>query len=429
MMLLARHLRIGVLPACLLVMFVALCGAPAPAWPADADKTRAELEDVQDDLEESRARAAALKAEAEALSRDRKGLSDQLVDTAERIRAAETRLVETEGRLAALSDEQAKVESVLGERRAELAVLLAGLERLGRNPPPAVVVRPEDALSAVRSAMALGAVLPELRGRAERVAADLAELQRLRREAGAERTRIAARSEILENERQRLSSLVSLRQQSEQEALGKLAEAQAMTNNLARRSQTLRDLLAAIEKAASGAGAPLPDESKLAALTDSHRLGARVPFERAIGRLRLPVSGPVETAYGTPDRFGGEAHGISFASRDGETVTSPCDAWIVYSGPFRSYGQLLILNAGDGYHVVLAGLERISVSLGQFVLAGEPVGTMGSAEAAAARSPAENAARTPSNKPGPVLYVEFRKDGSAIDPSPWWAASRQGVQG
>ena len=129
------------------------------------------------------------------------------------------------------------------------------------------------------------------------------------------------------------------------------------------------------------------------------------------------------------DRFGGEAHGVSFAARGGETVTSPCDAWIVYSGPFRSYGQLLILNAGDGYHVVLAGLERISVSLGQFVLAGEPVGTMGTAASAASQGTAENAGQTPSNKSGPVLYVEFRKDGSAIDPSPWWAAARQGVQG
>jgi septal ring factor EnvC (AmiA/AmiB activator) len=96
-------------------------------------------------------------------------------------------------------------------------------------------------------------------------------------------------------------------------------------------------------------------------------------------------------------------------------VTTPCDGWVVYSGPFRSYGQLLILNAGGGYHVLLAGMERISVNIGQFVLTGEPVGTMGTASQVASIL-----AAAPSQ---PVLYIEFRKDNTPIDPGPWWTAS------
>jgi septal ring factor EnvC (AmiA/AmiB activator) len=97
-------------------------------------------------------------------------------------------------------------------------------------------------------------------------------------------------------------------------------------------------------------------------------------------------------------------------------VLSPTDGWIVYAGPFRSYGQLLIINAGGGYHVLLSGMERIDVQLGQFVLAGEPVAAMASPQLASIGAVDMGAAAQ-------ALYIEFRKDGTSIDPTPWWAAS------
>ena len=95
-------------------------------------------------------------------------------------------------------------------------------------------------------------------------------------------------------------------------------------------------------------------------------------------------------------------------------MASPADGWISYAGPYRSFGQLLILNAGGGYYIVLAGMERVDVGLGQFVLAGEPVAAMGDGSARTAAAVALGVAQ-------PVLYVEFRKDGATIDPGPWWA--------
>ena len=118
---------------------------------------------------------------------------------------------------------------------------------------------------------------------------------------------------------------------------------------------------------------------------------------------------------GSGSAFLAEANAIAGASRPGAQVTTPCDGWVVYAGPFRSYGQLLILNAGGGYHVLIAGMERISVTIGQFVLTGEPVATMGTTSRVASIL-ATNASQ-------PVLYVEFRKDGTPIDPGPWWAAN------
>jgi septal ring factor EnvC (AmiA/AmiB activator) len=131
--------------------------------------------------------------------------------------------------------------------------------------------------------------------------------------------------------------------------------------------------------------------------------------------LPLPVNGVKTRDFGAPDQLGGTEKGISITTRAGAQVTAPCDGWVVYAAPYRSYGQLLILNAGGGYHVLLAGMERISVDLGQFVLTGEPIAVMGGGT--------QVASRIVTGSPQPVLYIEFRKDGTPVDPSPWWATS------
>jgi septal ring factor EnvC (AmiA/AmiB activator) len=149
-------------------------------------------------------------------------------------------------------------------------------------------------------------------------------------------------------------------------------------------------------------------------LKNPDRQSPAIAFASTKGLLSLPVNGSKIRDFGSSDGAGGMEKGISLATRPGAQVTTPCDGWVVYAGPFRSYGQLLILNAGGGYHVLIAGMERISVNIGQFVLAGEPVAMMGAtSQVASIFAP---------NVSQPVLYVEFRKDGTPIDSGPWWAA-------
>ena len=150
------------------------------------------------------------------------------------------------------------------------------------------------------------------------------------------------------------------------------------------------------------------------------RIKPEIAFSDASGRLPMPAQGRQVLGFSEKTQFGGQSKGIVLETRQGAQVTSPCDGWIVYAGEFRSYGQLLIINAGGGYHVLLAGLSQIDVQPGQFVLAAEPVGTM-SGWAQQAQPAATNNA--------PVLYVEFRKDGKPIDPDPWWVAGHRKVQG
>jgi septal ring factor EnvC (AmiA/AmiB activator) len=157
-----------------------------------------------------------------------------------------------------------------------------------------------------------------------------------------------------------------------------------------------------------------PNAAKMAMLQPG-RIQPSIPFANSQGLLPLPVQGETLVRFGQSDQDGMSSKGIHLETREDAQVISPCDGLILYAGPFRSYGQLLIINPGGGYHVVIAGMDRIDVQHGQYVLAGEPIAAMGAATQTGERSPKR-----------PTLYVEFRRDQQSIDPEPWWSLGGKG---
>ncbi len=398
--------------------------APSP----DAIKQREqELEAARAQQKSATELQEKLKADIAAIGQDRSKLNQQLIDIAARVRGVETRIGDAEARLRPLDAREQQIRSSLDSRRSEIVEVLAALQRAGRRAPPALLVRPEDALQSLHTAMLLGAVVPEMRAQAERLVGDLSELIGLRKTIGSERDQLATDRDKLKGDQVQLASLVDERQRK-QSAIEKDLEAEgARALALARQADSLQGLIARMEqdlksaaKAAQtaslqGTPAALNGKPNLKALKDPGRLSPAIAFASAKGLFALPVNGVKIRDFGGSDGVGGVEKGISLASRAGAQVTTPCDGWVVYAGPFRSYGQLLILNAGGGYHVLIAGMERISVNIGQFVLTGEPVATMGTTSQVASILAA--------NASQPVLYIEFRKDGTPIDPGPWWAAN------
>jgi murein hydrolase activator len=395
---------------------------------ADAIKQREqELEATRAQQKSAAELQEKLKADIAAIGQDRGKLNQQLIDIAARVRGVETKLADAEARLRPLDAREQQIRGSLDSRRSEIVEVLAALQRVGRRAPPALLVSPEDALQSLRTAMLLGSVVPDMRARAEKLVADLGELVSLRKSIAAERDRMATDRDKLKEDQIRLASLVDERQRQQSSVEKDMAAEGARAVALSRQVDSLQGLIAKMEqdlksaaKAAAvaslrGAPAPLNGKPNLAALKDPGRLSPAIAFASAKGLFALPVNGTRIRDFGGSDGVGGVEKGISLAARPGAQVTTPCDGWVVYAGPFRSYGQLLILNAGGGYHVLIAGMERISVNIGQFVLTGEPVATMGSTSRVASILAA--------NASQPVLYIEFRKDGTPIDPGPWWAAN------
>ena len=363
---------------------------------------------------------AALKREIEQIGSDRRKLNQDLIDTAGRIRGVESQVTATEARLKPLDDNERNIRKSLDGRRAVIGEVLAALQRMGHRPPPALISSPEDALQSVRTAMLLGAVLPEMRHEVEALASDLTALLTVRKQITAERDRLKSEVASLGNERTRMTALIEERQKQQTEREKALDAERTRAAQLGRQVDNLKDLIAKLEQGLDPATRAAREAARsdtrpaMAALHDAGRLAPAVAFTALRGRVPIPVNGVKLKEYGAPDGVGGQEKGLSIATRAGAQVTAPADGWVVYAGPFRSYGQLLILNAGNGYHILLAGMERISVDLGQFVLTGEPVAVMGNGS--------HIAAILATGSSQPVLYIEFRKDGTPVDPGPWWAA-------
>lgn len=429
-MTIARKLvGIGVALALGLALGVGASRVASGQTPETAPSRDGDLRGVIDQLQRSEAEQSRLKSEVAGLKGDRAKLNTELIKTGDSLRKAEQRLADAEGRLEDVTASEAALRRSLEVRRGLITEVLATLQRMGRKPPPAVIVRPEDMLEAIRSAIVLGHVLPEIRAEAEALANDLAELIRLKAAASDERRKLKDERDRIEGERARLAALVEARQGQIETSERALNAERQRVEDFSRQAQSLKDLIARTEAelAAGQRGAdqarktPAPaspgqDMAALAstAFKDPARLAPKIALSDARGLLNLPTNGPIIRAFGASDGSGGTERGITISARPGNIVTAPSDGWIMFSAPYRSYGRVLIINAGNGYNFVLTGLQTTSVEIGQFVLAGEPLGTMGSV-------PAGNVTAAEVQTGQSLLYVELRKDNQPIDPSPWWA--------
>jgi septal ring factor EnvC (AmiA/AmiB activator) len=392
-----------------------------------AEESRVEYERISKEITLSAERLSKLAADIATVKKDSASITAALIQSAKTEQKLGQDIEDISGKLGGLKDQEKKLRESLAARRDVLAEVLGALQRMGLNPPPAILVKPEDALSSVRSAILLGAVVPELRHRADIVMTELKELSRVTVSIEAERTRLAAAVTDQLAEKQRLNLLLQAKGRLQTETETALADEQKKAHELAAKASSLKDLIASLdaeaektrkagEKARQNAASQADADAReaAAAVPEANRLASSVPFSAMQGQVSLPVTGKVRRRFGGEDGTGGTMQGDMVATQSGAIVTAPADGSVLYAGPFRSYGQLLILNAGDGYHVVLAGMSKLNVAAGQAVLAGEPIGTMGEARVASTSA-------TQNGNTTLELYIEFRKDGKPVDPNPWWA--------
>ncbi len=391
-------------------------------------KPQDELQAVQQKMDEHQQARKRLEEEIAAIQSDRTKLNAALIDTAQRTRNLEDQIRDLEERLETLTDSETAIRDSLTSRRAVIAEVLAALQRMGRKPPPAVLASPEDMLTAVRTSILLGAVLPELRSETEALANDLSELVRLKNAIAMDRSTLSTQLKNLTEEQEKLSSLMAARQARQAEAESAIGSERQKMAELGVQAKTLMELIERSEKEVSGSrrAAEAAKQAETmqqrnafvaGAFNDPSRLAPKIPFVQAKGRLPLPVSGEKLREFGSPDGYGGNMRGITLATRPKAVVVSPSDGWVAFAGPFRSFGRLLIINAGGGYYLLLAGMDQINVEVGQFVLAGEPVAIMG-------EQALPSAVAGSIETKDPVLYIELRKDGGSIDPGPWWVKSQ-----
>ena len=397
---------------CLVALIAAsfiLGGVPA----ASEEPTAQTLSAVERALEHARARESALKDETESLERETAALRRQLIAAAHTAQEREEEVSALESRLDQLGAAYDVKVAALGRERTQMIGTLGALTRIALMPPVAAIVMPMRPIDTVRGGLLLRAAVPSIEERAHLLKQELDDLAALRREISIWRDELNGAVTALRAERDRLDALLERKASLVRETEAEREVAISRIEGLAAEATNLRELLERL----GTAGAPVPAPSPATGAPETGEQLAAAPariltrpdgirsFTAARGQMIPPVRGPRVRSYGQDDEFGQTEKGITLETRPAARVVAPFDGQIVFAGEFRRYGPILIIEHGEGYHSLLAGLSRLDAVVGQWVLAGEPVGLMG-----------------PTTNGRPRLYVELRRRGRPVNPVPWLAA-------
>ena len=439
----------GLAAALGLCLAIIIGARPSSAQDARPDET---LKAVEKALDEGRKTQARYAKEAETLAAELGQLRDASVSAAQAVQAREAAIASIEEQLTVLAaDENGKV-TALQERVRQYDDFLLALQRLARNPPEALALAPGEPVDAVRSALLLSAAIPQIEAKAKELQTEIAALAAARERTAEKRRQLVTENAALAKQQLALNTVIARKAALQEQAAQGAEITTQRLQQLSAQAGDLRELIESIEaerqrraeeqkqrdrellaRAAIRAPRPAapprasrPDDEPLesapeatpqdaaptvSAALDPARPKHLRPFSSARGSLVMPVAGKLKRRYGESDEFGAASKGILVLAPPGGQVVAPFDGRIEFAGPFRGYGQILIIEHGDGYHSLLAGLERIDGVVGQWLVAGEPVGIM------------------PTGDRDAALYLELRRHGQPINPLPWLATRDDKVSG
>jgi len=385
-----------------LAAVMALAASTVSAAP-DRTGARDQLKSIKQEIGEAAAKKKKLEEQAAALKAEERKLSAALVQAASKARAHEARIQGLEDDLVKLKAQETEAARTLERKSNDLASSLAAMQRLSRQPTAALVLRPASVEDTARSAIVLDRVRDALLGQAADLRQRMADLQTLRGDIEVQQAALRTELEDLAARRNDVDRLLGEKKANRAAAESEARKEAERARKLAKDAKSIEALLKKLEEEAR------KERERQKALKAKPPEGPS--FSGAEGKLPLPVQGRIVRRFQEKDGVTGRAsNGIYVESRSAAQVIAPHDGKVVFAGPFRDYGQLLIIDHGEGYHTLLAGLGHIDAAVSQWVLAGEPVGRMGPERAGSARDSK------------PRLYIELRRNGRSINPVPWLAS-------
>jgi septal ring factor EnvC (AmiA/AmiB activator) len=412
-----------------------LAAALTVAVPAGAPAGEQEdLKKVEEQIQADQARAKALEKKRRKAAEDLHNLRRDGIAAAKKAQQHEARLIELEATLLELSQREDTIRESLTQRRSQMTGTLAALQRLSRNPPQTMLAYPDAPTDMVRSALLLRTALPGIKKQADELSRELYELSQIREDTRIQLASLETETLELEEEQKRLQGVLKRKSTLLRQTESERKDVNRRMAELGKRAKSIRDLLAQIEaerkkreeaerkrlaeeqrRLAEAASTPVAkpgDEADAIARATALAKPAGIrPFPER-GQITDPVSGRIVTRYGDRNKYGQTERGVTYATRPGAQIVAPHDGLIAFAGPFEGYGHILIIEHDGGYHTLMAGLERLDTSVGQWVLTGEPIGAMGNSII---------------DKGGDTvgLYLELRRNGQPIDPNRWIASGKQ----
>lgn len=369
------------------------------------DVSRAELQALEAEREDALEQLSALEQAGNLVSDDLEKLERDLISAAMESQRREEQASSAELKLISLRSRLTTARTNLVEGEDTLEDLMASLALSGRHRPPALLTQPQDANQAIRAAILMGEVAPQVKQKTTDLSGEITKLRRLERQVLREQKVLAAADAALALKQEEITQMTAAKRAAFEDVNADAEFLRQRAESLGEKASTIRELIAALEAAAPGA--PRLKPRLVLAEQSQSRVASRPSLPRPtvsqpLGVLALPATGRMVRAWGDKMPGGESSESVAFATRNGAQVSAPISGTVEFSGPFRSYGQLLILSTSDGYHVLLWGMSSNYVSVGQSVQQGEPVARM---------SERANGA--------PELFMEVRKGGKPMNPAQW----------
>lgn len=365
------------------------------AMPAFAASKKAapqdELQQTRKELEATKGEQEKITAQTIQLEAELTQLQAQLIKIAATTQKSENSLSIAEDKLRILTTQYNAKSKEFKAREGHLSALVSAAISLSHTPPEAMVMMPGDVTRTMKAARALKMASESVKAETQSLGLQLAELQQMKDKVARDRDALEVQQEDLDAQQKDLVDKLKQRK-TLQKQLG--LQARHTTERLAQLAKKTHDLQDLVEKV---------EQNRSEAENQRKRASAH-SFADAKGHIRTPVSGKVIAKFGSSEGKNATAKGLTIQTRSRASVTAPFDGEVVFTGPFLQYGKMVIIHHSDNFHTLLAGLQKIDVEVGQFLLEGEPIGAMG-----------DDADAT-------ELYVELRKDNQPIDPAPWMSA-------
>lgn len=402
--------NLGRISALLLIGFVLVIASPnafvaSTSIKAQDDQAR-ELRELRRQIEEGRARKARAEQAAKEAETEVERNRQLVIAVTADLQAREARAGELEESIDGLEIQAVEQRRVLEERRQEVAGLLGALERLASRPKALALLQPNEAITTARSTSLLATLIPEVEKKVGKIREDLQLLATTENALRSERSLLAEELIQLSASQDQLNDMIADRRAAARQARGDAADEARRINRLVQEANSLEDLvekLAAEQTRAAQAAAARPETTSTPKTSGNGvgplKLSGR--FSKAKGQLPFPVSGRVSKYFGSTQPAG-KLRGIRIRSRAKAQVISPFDGQVVFAGRFRTYGELVIINHGDNYHSVMAGLQGSYVVPNQWIMGGDPIGNM-----------------RDRSSPAPELYLELRRQGTPFNPIRW----------
>ncbi|MEZ5648816.1 MAG: peptidoglycan DD-metalloendopeptidase family protein [Alphaproteobacteria bacterium] len=407
----------------------------APYVLAQDAPSDAKLKSLQREIDAEKARTRELEKAAETVAAEAEDLSRKAIAAAAHTQELEQEATQIEKEVADLSQREQEGVHRLMLRRRQSSEVAAAMQSLARRPPEALIAMPGRPIDSLRSALLLRSAIPAIEAEATRLKSEVAQLKQLRTDAEERRISLATANTALLEERATIEGLLARKRDLYRDAQASSHTSAEKVTALLAKAADMRDLLARLKaerekqrqaEIAAAAAVKLPPAPNITgpkAVTPSPTAAPVLPRDskpagirdvpKQPGSLILPARGEMVRRFGETDGYGVASKGLIIATRPGAQIVAPFDGQVAFSGQFRGFGLILIIEHSGGYHSLLAGLGRADAGIGQWVLAGEPVAVMGDGDTGKA----------------PELYIEWRRDGEPLNPLPWMMVGNDKVNG